>query len=326
MTIRRIAPFALLLAVPVAAFAQSAPTPAPPTRTAPAPAAAPSAPSAPTAPGLDPVLAGWSQNYRPRPAIWKISDADTVIYLMGTVHTLPPGFAWQTKALERIVARVDTLMTEDGDGSSGIDPKLFARNGALPPLARRLPPGYLKRLTAMGFTAKIIADLDKLPTWLVAATIGMAREEAAGEEHGPGVEDWLVERFKAAKKPILAIENGDAVLQRISQLPESEQRAELVQTIDAPDPDRAEARRGTHAWAKGDMGPDSDLTVEATSSFGQFGEPLLAERNAAWAKLLVDRLKTPGALLFAGGAAHFVGNVSVLARIEALGVEVERVQ
>ncbi|MBX9797580.1 TraB/GumN family protein [Sphingomonas sp.] len=312
---RRIAPLAALIAA-LLAFAPSVPL-----------AAQDRAPATPAeAPALDPVLAGWTQNYRPRPAIWKISDADTVIYLMGTVHTLPPGFAWQTRALERIVARADMLITEDGDGSTAIDPKLFARNGALPPLARRLPPGYLKRLKGMGFTSAMIAEFDKLPTWLVSASIGMAREEAAGEDHGPGVEDWLVDTFKAAKKPILAIEDGDAVLQRISQLPESEQRAGLIQAIDAPDADIAEGRRGTHGWAKGEMGPDSDLTVEASTGFGQFGEPLLAERNAAWAKVLAARLKQPGTVLFAGGAAHFVGNASVLARLEQLGIEIERIQ
>ena len=32
----------------------------------------------------------------PRPAIWLLSDADTRIYLFGTVHVLHPGLRWRS--------------------------------------------------------------------------------------------------------------------------------------------------------------------------------------------------------------------------------------
>ena len=57
--------------------------------------------------GLRPV-----QPYRPKPAIWRIRDHDTVIYLFGTIHVLPPGFKWRSAALDRVVATAGTLMVE----------------------------------------------------------------------------------------------------------------------------------------------------------------------------------------------------------------------
>ena len=56
------------------------------------------------------------------------------------------------------------------------------------------------------------------------------------------------------------------------------------------------------------------------------GTALLDDRNAAWARTLKARLAVPGTSLFAAGAGHFVGPNSLIARLQALGVRVERVE
>jgi hypothetical protein len=37
----------------------------------------------------------------PRPALWLLADADTRIYMFGTIHVLPPGFRWRSAALDK---------------------------------------------------------------------------------------------------------------------------------------------------------------------------------------------------------------------------------
>ena len=51
---------------------------------APAPLAAQDAPAA--------LPADLIQDYEPAPAMWRLADADTTIYLLGTIHLLPEGF------------------------------------------------------------------------------------------------------------------------------------------------------------------------------------------------------------------------------------------
>jgi uncharacterized protein YbaP (TraB family) len=51
---------------------------------------------------------------------------------------------------------------------------------------------------------------------------------------------------------------------------------------------------------------------------------LLADRNAAWAKAIAERLKGSGVSFVAVGAAHLVGPDAVQAELAELGVKSER--
>ena len=55
------------------------------------------------------------QDYDPSPALWKISDDDTVIHLFGTFHVLPEGFRWRTAKLDEIIANADEVVFETSE-------------------------------------------------------------------------------------------------------------------------------------------------------------------------------------------------------------------
>jgi len=280
-------------------------------------------------------LSQLSQNYRPNPAIWKIADSDTTIYLFGTIHVLPPGFQWRTAALERIVARADALLIESVDDGADVD-RLIAGRGAvrsmrrLPPLAARISRDHRDRLARLmaGLPPQAATLLDTMPTWIAAIAVSFARELHAGEIPGPGADDWIEQRFRARQKPVIPIEDGSKVLASVNAIAAADQRRMLEAALDAPDRTRAELRAPLHAWAKGDIGPDSVLTIDLAASTGSSAltGPLLEDRNRDWARALIERLKTPGIVLFAAGAGHFIGNGSVIDRLERHGIEVARVQ
>ena len=48
----------------------------------------------------------------PGPALWKVADKDTTIYLFGTVHALPKDVPWMRGAIGPALAASDTLVTE----------------------------------------------------------------------------------------------------------------------------------------------------------------------------------------------------------------------
>ena len=48
----------------------------------------------------------------PGPALWRVTDADTTIYLFGTVHALPQGKEWFDARIERAFAASDEMVTE----------------------------------------------------------------------------------------------------------------------------------------------------------------------------------------------------------------------
>ena len=70
------------------------------------------------------------------PALWKFGDADTTIYLFGTIHALPPGYQWQDARISQAMAAADTLVIETMIDK---DPQAVAR--LFPPPAPTQPPG-----------------------------------------------------------------------------------------------------------------------------------------------------------------------------------------
>src|SRR5690242_2463520 len=46
------------------------------------------------------------------PALWKISDADTTIYLFGTIHLLPDQYQWRTAKFDEAVKGSQQLIVE----------------------------------------------------------------------------------------------------------------------------------------------------------------------------------------------------------------------
>jgi len=276
-------------------------------------------------------LSQLSQNYRPHPAIWRIGDRDTTIYLFGTVHVLPPGFAWRDAAIDAIVAKADTLIVEALDEDAAPDFTAARPDGRkLPPLTARVSPGHRAALRRFVDTLPPEASgvMDEMPTWIAAIAVGFARDLQAGELPGPGADDWIEAQFRSRHKPVVAIEDAAKVMAQVSAVPEAEQRAMLDKALDTPTPTRAERRAPTHAWAQGDLGSGSALTrdLARTSGSDALGGALMARRNRAWADALVRRLKTPGTALFAAGAGHFIGPDSVLALLRKRGVKVTRVQ
>ena len=49
---------------------------------------------------------------QPRPALWKVSDRDTTIYLFGTIHLLPANYPWRSPALEKATQQSQSLVLE----------------------------------------------------------------------------------------------------------------------------------------------------------------------------------------------------------------------
>lgn len=273
-----------------------------------------------------------SQDYTPRPAIWRIGarrpgGRDTTIWLFGTVHVLPPGFRWRSPGVEAIARRAKLLLVESVDAGAGLDALAAPGSGPPPaPLVARVNPSHRAKLEALMATLPppAAAVLDGLPTWIAAVAVSVVRDIRAGELPGPGADDWLETQFRAAGKPVLPIEDGAKVLAAANAIPDAEQRAMLDEALDAPPLDRAASRAPLHAWAKGEVGPGSPIVVALQSA--ALSDALLDRRNAAWARQLKQRLRIPGELLFAAGAGHFIGRGSVIERLEAEGVRVTRVE
>lgn len=273
-----------------------------------------------------------AQTYPIRPAIWKIGDADSTIYIFGTVHSLPPGFRWRNPVLEGVIVRADSLLLESTDSDEdkvtfleGLPPQ---EGGSLPPLIERVSHRTRSKLAQLesALPDEATAKLDAMPTWIAAISIGFIRDLMIGDIPSQGADAWLEQHFHASGRPVEAIENSKGVVEHVNAVPERSQRMMLEAVLAAPDHTHEQLDATAHAWAQGMVGDDSPLRIEVDAR-DPMADPILVQRNNAWVDTLIARLRTkPGTVLFAAGAGHFVGPGSVIDLLQKRGVRVERIQ
>jgi uncharacterized protein YbaP (TraB family) len=261
------------------------------------------------------------------PALWRVADGDTTIWLFGSIHALPPRVAWQTPTVAGAVAAADTLILEvppADDGAARAQFVALAEQPGLPPLLDRVAADD-RATVARGMVAagQSPETLNGLKTWAAALTIGAGAGHIADADAANGVEAVLTRAF--AGKAIGALESRDGQLRLFDRLPAESQRTLLIAAArDALSAAKGDAALLT-AWTAGDpAGLSADVAPLRRDP--AMGAALVTDRNARWASAVMRRLARPGRVFVAVGAGHLVGPGSAVAMLQARGLKVERVE
>ena len=267
------------------------------------------------------------------PALWKLADADTTIWLFGSIHILPADTKWMDPKIKAAIdgsqsLTIETVLDQDPGKVANILMNLGSAHG-LPPLTQRVPPARRAELAALVKASGLpVALLDGMKSWAAAIMLTGAAFQQIGVDAAasPGVEPQLTALFRALGKPVDELETPEAQLGFFNQLPESAQRAFLVATLDDPAKARADYRKMIDAWSRGDPAAIEKSFADDPEFTPALRDLLIRQRDHNWAKLLAKRLEKPGTVFVAVGAGHLVGPDSVQKMLAKKGLKVVRVQ
>lgn len=266
------------------------------------------------------------------PAMWKVADEDTIVYLFGTIHLLPKDTDWRSPAFDRAAASSDTLVVEtvvDESNPSETIAQLYklALSDGLPPIADRLPADKRDELEKAVAKSGIPQPvLDKLETWAAAFLLLGVQFKDLGLDPGSGVETALRKQFEQGGKKIGQLETNAEQLGFFDTLSEASQREFLASVLDDQSAMKSQFHGMLEAWSRGDVNAIADSFNRDLGDSPELKTALIDKRNANWANWVKGRLDQPGTVLVAVGAGHLAGNESVVALLEKQGVEVTRVQ
>lgn len=290
---------------------------------APAPAHAQPAPPAAAAPAPAPTTVA-------RPALWVVRDADTTIYLLGTVHALRPTVQWRNAQIDQALAASQALWLEIEDVD---DP------AAMQPLVQQLGVDQTRTLSsrlndedrallaqtsaALGMPAQA---LEPMRPWLAGMTLTVAPLIRAGYDPTRGVDRLIKEAAVARGLPVHGFETVEQQMRFFADLPEDQQIAFLHQALEDYAEGPAVIDRLADAWARGDVPTIETIMVrEMRDRSPSLYQLLLVQRNQAFAARIREMLAEHGNTVFiAVGAGHLAGADSVQAQLARLGVRAER--
>ena len=266
-----------------------------------------------------------------RPALWAVRDADTTIYLFGTIHLLPKELAWHSPKIAAAIKASQALMLEtvidkDPQKTGAIMQQLGMSKG-LPPLLDRVPADKRAALERIVKKSGVpLTVLDQFETWAAALTLASAGINDLPVSIEYGSEAVLSKQFTANGKPVGGLETPTQQLGYFDSLPESAQRKFLVSIADEEGSAKAEFEAMIAAWGTGNVNKIALTFDDELKLSPELTEVLLKQRNRNWADWVAKRMAQPGAVFVAVGAGHLAGDGAVTQLLAKRGYKVIRLQ
>lgn len=264
-----------------------------------------------------------------KPALWKLADKDTTIYLFGTIHILPDGVDWFHGPLAYAFKHSDVLVTELPDVAPVAVMKSIARYGVLPAgeslrekLGDERRGRYEAAMTALGQQP---AMFDRSRPWVPAMLLPLLAVQKYGFAADRGVEATLDAKAKENKLPREGLETLDFQFSLFTQQSEAQQ-IEFLDTVVKGIPEmKGLIEAMVKAWSAGDADQLSAV-LNADDDDPAFAEMMLYSRNRTWTKWIEARMQQPGTVFLAVGAGHLAGPKSVGDLLAKDGFRLTRVQ
>lgn len=263
------------------------------------------------------------------PPLWVVKDADSAVYLFGTVHYLRPGTAWGSDKADAAFAAADQFWVEVADQD---DPSVVAavaqQHGVTPdrPLSSILSAedfaAFDKAAQGIGANG---AALDAYRPWLAAFMVAGAAPMQAGYRPEAGVDKTLMDRARAEGKTIHGFETADRQLRLIAGMSEEAQIAYLNNYVRNGDQIVSKLDQTVAAWLKGDAAEVGRLNrLDTRDVHEDIHRAALVVRNADWTDRIETMMQGSGSAFVAVGVAHLADQDSVIDMLTARGFTVER--
>lgn len=283
---------------------------------------------------------------KPGLPMWVIKDADSTIYLTGTVHMLPPDVEWRSARLDKAIDDATELWlelpmpTSQEEMARQYGPMMMRHMFSFNrPLSSLLTDEEEAQLAAAIERAELPPDMaagfEMMKPWAVTLMLGVGPLVASGFDPESGIDINIARIAEDQGDAIKGFETFEQQMEMLAGGTEEEQLEALRAVIAAPpeatDDMLEQSEKAFAGWARGEVQPVEDLVMQMRtagsndpSMAGLSVETMLDNRNEDWAEQIEELLAGEGTSFIAVGAAHLVGPNSVQDYLNQRGIEAKR--
>lgn len=277
---------------------------------------------------------------KPEPGLpmWVVRDADSTIYITGTVHVLPDNVNWRSAKLDAALGEATELwleiaeaadpdglmhavMTQFGDRLAHAGPSLFSQ---LTPKDRELLDAAI---ADMKTPPDVVAKMDTLLPWYTVLALERTHRTSGGYRSRNGIDVTLGAMARAQGDEVKGLETLEFQLGEVFEASFDDQLVELRERLrDPPGGDHvSRAADLAHiGWTRGETNMVEALLAMAMMASPNGMDFLLRDRNIAWAERIDEMLDGSGVSLIAVGAMHLVGPDSLQRQLKRRGIDAQR--
>ena len=269
----------------------------------------------------------------PRPLLWKVSDGDNSLYLLGSFHLLMPSDYPLAASTDAAFADAEQVVFElsPADLASPDLPQAMAGaalRGDGRTLQQALPAPTWARLKAYLSERRMDpVAMQQYDAWFVSLLVANTEMQAAGLAADHGLDRHFADRTVAAGKPARGLETIDQQILLFEGMSQEQQAQSLESTLDDIADMKAMIEQMHRLWRAGDAdGLFAATGAEMKAEFPALYDRMNRDRNRAWLPELRELLDGDGDddALVVVGAMHLLGEDGVVEGLREAGYTVER--
>ena len=277
----------------------------------------------------------------PVPLLWKVSDADNSVYLLGSFHLLKPNDYPLSKEVDAAFADAESLVFEMAPeemsspalgmqmGQAALRADGTQLNSELPVATVSLLDAWLTAngpdLQKMGLTPQVVQMFEP---WFVGLTITITEMIKQGLDPKLGLDSHLAALAAEAGKPTAGLETGAQQIAFLDGMSKEEQLQFLAEALSESRDAKEETAKLHAAWRAGKADVLwRDMAVEMKKEYPGLYKRINVARNDAWVPKIEKRLTASGKddTLIVVGALHLLGSDGVVEKLRAKGYRIERI-
>lgn len=269
----------------------------------------------------------------PVPLLWKVSDADNAVYLLGSFHLLTPDDYPLAPEVDAAFDDAESLLfelapqeVESPALQAGMLQRAMRTGGTL---AEELGPDTWRRLQDYATRRGVpLEGLTPYKPWFVALHVSVAEMTRQGLDPQLGLDRHFMVAAAVAGKPAAGLERASQQIAMLDGMDRAEQLQLLRESLDQAEEGAEQTARLHAAWRAGRAEELwSEMALDMRRNYPRLYRRINVERNDAWVPQIERRLRQPGTddTLVIVGALHLLGADGVVEKLRAKGYRVERI-
>ncbi len=271
----------------------------------------------------------------PKPLLWKVSDANNSLYLLGSFHMLKASDYPLAKSTDVAFDDAEQLYFElspEEMNNPALGQKMAqaATRTDGKTLQESLAPGIWKKLETYTASRNIpVANFQSFEPWFVTLILSVTEMQKVGLEPALGLDKHFMERAAKAGKPAKGLETGDSQIAIFDGMSTKQQEQFLQDTLDETADMKNKMEELHTVWRNADDRTlYDDMAKEMSVKYPELYQKINPERNKAWLPKLEALLKDNDKddIMVVVGSLHLIGKEGVVQLLKDKGYKVERMK
>jgi len=262
--------------------------------------------------------------------IWSFESGNNTIYLLGSIHVLnkesyplPEEVENIYNCCRRIIFETDLDSMNEGSLQEkilrrGMYPKGQTLSGNISAETYEM---LRKKLEASGLS---IQHFERFRPWMVALTITGSEMIRLGFDPQLGLDRRYFDMAKKDSKELLFLESNEFQVNLFAGLGRKKQEALLRQVLIEIKIIESMFADMVSAWKSGSAEKLDSIMNESFREFPDLHDRFITKRNRSWIAKILNMARQKGDMLVVVGAAHLVGDKSVVDLLRRKGYEVKQ--